>query len=1066
MSSSKTNYKPMKHFILFSLLLVASWSLQAQPEWQRQDITDWGKTKSHATLYPFSTPQKAEQDKPIKSDRIIYLDGDWQFNWSSNPSQKDTSFYQLDANLGFWKTIPVPSNWDMQGYDYPIYVNTTYEFTENPNPPFVPTEHNPVGQYVRWFEIPKDWLSRRLFIQLGAVKSAFYIWINGTKIGYSEDSKTAVEFEITKYLKPGKNKVALEVYRWSDGSYLECQDFWRISGIERSILLLSRPNSYIQDFFAKAQLINDYTDGELNLNVKIDNPEPKSQLNLEITLKENENGNTIFKSEKSISNKGNKDDISFIKTIPGIKPWTAETPNLYTLTLTLKDQKGILLESISTKTGFRTIEIKDGILLVNGRHIRMKGVNRHEHDPKLGHVVTDEMMLKDIKLMKENNINTVRTCHYPNDPRWYDLCDQYGLYVIDEANIESHGMGYGEKSLAKDTSWRKAHLERMIRMVERDKNHPSVIFWSLGNEAGDGSNFVSLADWTRKRDDSRPIHYERAGLADHTDIYCPMYPSFQHLKWYTSQKRSKPYIMCEYAHSMGNSTGNLQDYWDIIESNDQLQGGSIWDWVDQGFLKKNENNQEYYAYGGDYGPADVPSDSNFMINGLVFPNREPHPALYEVRKVYQNVKFKLLNNHNRLNIKNGYSFLDLNNFEVNASLLVNGEPIQKLTINPGKLKPGSDTTITLDFDKTTADGAQHINIELVTKSNMGIVKQGTILATEQFEIKASTPQPLPQRGGKPTSVSENSESIALIGSGFALTFNKTSGLLTNWSINDKAILHAPLTVNFWRSPTDNDFGNQSPKYNLYWREVVKRLELISIQLEKGILPVVKTRFKLPYSNATLDVNYSIYSEGSVVIDYNFNAPPNSSDTLYKLSHGIPRLGLKIQLNDATPTVEWLGRGPFENYIDRNTAAFIGRYKASTKELYTPYIRPQENGYRTDCQYVKLSGLFNFTVAFQKGEINAIQPWAIEEGKLSNEYSHVIRGFGFSALPYNLEQLDYTISQNRHTADLKENSFTELLVDIMQRGVGGDDSWGAMTHPEYRIPVSNASFRLILKGSPQ
>lgn len=1050
----------MKNLIIFCLLLCTSLAVFGQPEWQRQDITDWGKEYPHATLYPCSNPIKAEQGNPKESDRIIYLDGNWKFNWSKNPAERDSTFFNTESSLNYWKTIPVPSNWELQGYDYPIYVNTTYEFSNNPNPPFVPTDYNPVGQYSTWFEVPEEWLNRRLFIELGAVKSAFYIWINGVKIGYSEDSKTAVEFEITKYIKAGKNKIALEVYRWSDGSYLECQDFWRISGIERSIILISRPQTYIKDYFALAQLVNNYKDGQLNLQVAIEGQ--SKGLKLEVTLKDNDlNGKPVFQTELPISN---KNEVQVDKTIPGVRQWNAEEPNLYTLTLTLKDKKGKTLESISSKTGFRTIEIKEGILLVNGRHIRMKGVNRHEHDPKLGHVVTNEMMIKDIKLMKENNINTVRTCHYPNDPRWYDLCDKYGLYVIDEANIESHGMGYDERSLAKDTSWRKAHLERMKRMVERDKNHPCVVFWSLGNEAGDGPNFVSTAAWTRKRDNSRPIHYERAGMSDHTDIYCPMYPSLQHLKWYSSEKRSKPYIMCEYAHSMGNSTGNLQDYWDIIESNDQLQGGSIWDWVDQGFLKTNEKGEDYYAYGGDYGPANVPSDSNFMINGLVFPDRKPHPALNEVKKVYQNVKFSLAPDNKSLVIKNRYSFINLGNFEIIASLLINGEPLEELTLNPGKLNAGKDTTLMLNFQNISGNGAQHINIRMVTKSEMGIIKPGTMLASEQFEIKAPTPQPLPQRGGSPISIYDNTSNVIINGAGFSLTFDKSSGLLSSWEVNDMQLLQSPLTTNFWRSPTDNDYGNRSPRYNLYWRDAAKKLILTSFELKKGMMPVIKTTFKLPNSSATIDLSYTVYSEGSVVVDYNFIAPTDPSDTLYKLYHGIPRIGLRVQLKDPKPSVEWLGRGPFENYIDRQTAAFIGRYKSTPDELYTPYIRPQENGYRTDCQYVKLSGLFNFTVAFQNGEIKPIKPWLVEKGKLSDQFDHSIKGFGFSALPFNLEQLDYSMSQNRHTVDLKENPYTELLFDIMQRGVGGDDSWGAMTHPEYSIPVANASFRVILKGS--
>jgi len=672
------------NFILLGIL--SGMSQIAVNDWENPQMFDQNKEKPHASYIPYKNLDNALTFDKTKSQFYKTLSGIWKFKWVRKPADRPRDFYKQQYDVSAWDDIPVPSNWEMQGYGIPIYVNQPYEFADSRAPVSkemefiegyypkypgkVPHDYNPVGSYRRTFTVPDTWTGKQIFVQFGAVKSAMYIWINGQKIGYSQGSKTPAEWNITKYVKTGDNTIAVQVYRWSDGSYLECQDFWRISGIERDVFLYATPAVRIRDFFVKADLDKDYKNGLFSLKIDLENLEIQKKNRkyyIEYLLKD-KNGKIIAENSKKIRIGSKKNKVlTFSKKINNPAKWTAETPNLYSVAIVIKNKKGKTLEAVSSKTGFRKVEIIDGILKINGVAVLIKGVNRHEHDQYNGHVVSEENMIKELKLMKQFNINAIRTCHYPDIERFYELCDEYGFYVTDEANIESHGMGYGKYSLAKNPDWKDAHVDRCVRMVQRDKNHPCITVWSMGNEAGDGINFNACYDTIKSLDSSRPIHYERALGGRNTDIYCPMYPGVDYLKKWAAKKNEKPMICCEYSHAMGNSNGNLMDWWDVIYSDStniygQLQGGHIWDWIDQAFVKKDKNGNEFWAYGGDYGPKGYPSDHNFNCNGLISADYTPHPALWEVKYAYQNIRFK--RDEKGFLITNYHDFKDLGDYEI------------------------------------------------------------------------------------------------------------------------------------------------------------------------------------------------------------------------------------------------------------------------------------------------------------------------------------------------------------------------------------------------------------------
>ncbi|RLD74929.1 MAG: beta-galactosidase, partial [Bacteroidetes bacterium] len=735
----------MKKILLSLSLFIASLLfLNAQEaqlhDWENIAVISINKEAPHVTLMPYATVEQALSGDPASSPFYKLLNGDWKFNWVYKPADRPEGFFMPEFIDDSWLTIPVPSNWELQGYGVPIYVNQPYEFTDHPNPPEVPHDYNPVGSYRNWFTIPADWNERQVFIHFGAVKSAMYLWINGEKVGYSQGSKLPAEFNITPFLKEGENLMAVEVYRWSDGTYLECQDFWRISGIERDVFLWSAPDVQIRDFWAKASLDENYENGTLSLDLDIRKYDEKKKAKNYTAAYElyDAKGTLVMKRDLSFSMDKEQccDSVFFAEvSIPDVKQWSDEKPNLYTLVLTIEDKKGKIIEALSCKTGFRKVELKDGLLYVNGEYVLIKGVDRHEHDETTGHVVDEESMRKDIFLMKTNNINTVRTSHYPNDPLWYQLCDQYGIYVIDEANIESHGIGYHpDRTLGNKPEWMEAHLDRMRRMIERDKNHPCVIIWSMGNEAGDGVNFEAGTRWIHERDASRPVFYERAETRAHTDIYCPMYPGLEYIEKWAKGEDPRTLIMCEYAHSMGNSTGNMLEYWELIRKYDKLQGGCIWDWVDQGLLMTDRSGNEYWAYGGDYGPEGTPSDFNFCANGLINADRSIHPALFEVKKVYQSVRFTIDSNlHNKLQIYNEYNFTNLNEFDFAYTILADGRPVSKGMVPGIDCAPGETVLIDIPQNEAfTEPGVEYFfNIYMMERTGGGIIPSGHTIASEQ-----------------------------------------------------------------------------------------------------------------------------------------------------------------------------------------------------------------------------------------------------------------------------------------------------------------------------------------------
>jgi beta-galactosidase len=1030
-------------FLLFIVSCIfLNISAQQINDWENPEVVGINKNPPHATMIPYPDERTALENNRLNSPEFQLLNGYWKFDFVDNPYLVPEHFYKPGFDDSGWKSIPVPANWEFLGYGVPIYVNTRYEWTKNPNPPEIPHDYNPTGIYRQKINIPESWNGKQVFIHFGAVKSAFYLWVNGEKVGYSQDSKTPAEFNITDFVKTGTNLIALEVLRWSDGSYLECQDFWRISGIERDVYLYATPPVHIRDYFAQAGLTNEYVDGDFKLNVNVLNSGAKKSRGYQLIVKLlSYDKKTVIKSfSKEINvNKDEEQQVVFQQIIEKPEKWTAETPNLYTLIISVTNDKGVCEESISSKIGFRTSEIKNGLFLVNGVPIHIKGVNRHEHDPVTAHVISEESMLKDIQLMKQFNINTVRTCHYPNDPRWYELCDQFGLYVIDEANIESHGMGYDpDRTLGNDPRFMKAHLARVESMLERDKNHPCVIFWSMGNEAGNGVNFDTCYNWIKQRDPSRPVHYERAELGRNTDVYCPMYPDIEYLAEYASKPQARPLIMCEYAHGMGNSTGNLQDYWDTIEHYPQLQGGSMWDWVDEGIEQHDKNGRVYYAYGGDFGPPGTPSDSNFCINGLVLPDRTPHPGLYEVKKVYQYFGIKPIEaGRGIISIKNKYDFTNANQFDINWKLVGDDKVIAFGTLEKPDIEPHGEKTIQLDLPTVEAQpGVDYfLNFSVTSREASGMIPKDFEVAKEQIPLTSNAVlKSLNDKAFLETVWSKDRKILDITGADFLVRFDTLTGNILALEYDGRKYLVQGPVPNFWRAPTDNDFGNKMQFRCAAWKDASESRTVKTFRVVRktqGIVQItvdfILSEHKIPYRAV-----YTLYSSGDVVISGEID--PGASEL-----PELPRFGMNFRIPATFSQVKWYGRGPYENYWDRHTASVTGVYESTVNDLYFPYMRPQENGTRTDVRWMLLSD------ANGDGLLIAGMPL-----------------ISISALPFTTDQLDYTVNEFRHTVDLVPNDFIDVNVDLRQTGVGGNDSWGARPLAKYTLFSGKYSYSYRIK----
>ncbi len=838
-----------------------------------------------------------------------------------------SDFYRPDFDVSSWDLIPVPANWQLHGYGYPIYTNVRYPWGD-PDPPRVPHDFNPVGSYRRTFTVPEDWDGRQVYLHFGGVSSAFYLWVNGHEVGYSQGSRTPAEFNITEYLDPGENMVALEVYRYSDGSYLECQDFWRISGIFRDVSLYSWGDLHIRDFQVHTGLDENYEDADIGIDVWVRNLGETAQTvqRRSAALRCRRPGGRRWPEDASAeADAGGEIKIRFDRRVAEPPKWSAEDPNLFRLVVTLRDTDGSVIQSVSTNVGFREVEITGGQLLVNGVAVLIKGTNRHEHDPDTAHVMSTEGMIRDILLMKQHNINAVRTSHYPNVPEWYDLCDLYGLYVIDEANIESHGIGYDpDKTLGNKPEWGKAHLDRTISMVERDKNHPSIIIWSLGNEAGDGVNFTATSSWIRERDPSRPVHYERAELGPNTDIYCPMYERIPQIVEYAENFDDRPLIMCEYSHAMGNSNGNLKDYWDAIYEYERLQGGFIWDWVDQGLRQPvpGRPGEFYFAFGGDFEPPGVYHDDNFLMNGLVSADRVPHPGLARAQEglsVHRGRGGRSRNGRDR--ITNGYAFIDLSGFSGFWEVKGDGEILASGRLPALELGPSESRKVTLPLPEITPQpGVEYwLNLSFRLADGASWADRGHEVAWEQFKLDVGeeTPDLDVQTLPPSPSVRKTTRSrYRVMVSSFASM--PSTGTVASWMVDGTELIRAGPRPNFWRAPTDNDRGNGMPERCAPWKAATANWKLTRRPVATNGPAKVEVRFDGSFADveSTNEVIYTVLGNGDIVVEHSFT--PGGVEL-----PELPRFGMQLVVPGGFETVTWYGRGPHESYWDRKAGARVG-----------------------------------------------------------------------------------------------------------------------------------------------
>jgi beta-galactosidase len=1005
-------------------------------EWEDPQVVGIHKEAPHATMMVYPDEATALAGDRAASPWFRSLNGAWQFYWVPRPALRPVDFYRTDFDASSWKTIPVPSNWQMQGYDFPHYTNINYPFEKNP--PFIRHDHNPVGSYRRRFTLPANWSGRQVFLHFAGVESAMYVWVNGQKVGYSEDSRTPAEFDITRYLKPGENLVAAEVYRFSDGSYLEDQDFWRLSGIFREVFLWAAPALHARDFEVRPRLDSQYRNGTLGLTVKLRNyGSAATNGQVEAVLRDS-GGATVatLRSERTAVPAGGEVAVEMAQEVATPKQWSAEQPHLYQLLITVRGEGGAVQEVIPWKVGFRTVEIRHAQMLINGKPIYIKGVNRHEHDPDLGHVPTTEMMIKDIVLMKRNNINAVRTSHYPNIPEWYALCDEYGLYVVDEANIESHGMGYeAPDTLAARPEWEKAHLDRIERMVERDKNHASIIIWSMGNEAGDGINFEKASAWIKARDASRPVHYERAEMRPHVDLVTPMYATIEQMVDYAQSNPTRPMIQCEYAHAMGNSVGNLQDYWDAIEKYPALQGGFIWDWVDQGLRHRTGDGKEFWAYGGDYG--DKPNNGNFCANGLVGPDRKPHPSLSEVKKVYQNLQTEPVDLlAGKVRIRNKFFFTNLDEYEITWKVHADGKTVAEGVLPRMSVAPGEAAEATIPLGTLAArPGVEYwLMVSYGLASAKPWAPKGHVLAWNQFALPVrAAAVPKVEMASMPTVRLEQNESdFTVTGANFKVVVSRSLGAITAWEVGGTRLLARPLEPNFWRVPIDNDIGNEMPKRHSVWRTAGEQRTVVSVtaaQVQPQMVRI-EAQAKLPAGGASYSNVYRIYGNGDVVVEANYR--PGEA----KLPE-LPKFGMQALVPGRFSHITWYGLGPQETYWDRKTGAAVGLFGGTVAEQVHPYVRPQETGNKEEVRWVALTDEQGAGLLASGMPLLTVSAWPFPQAVLEAA---------------------------THIHELPERTgVVTLNLDYRQMGVGGDNSWGARTHPEYMLP--DQAYRYQFRLSP-
>jgi len=1000
----------------------------AQNEWQNPNVNQVNRFAMHSSFFGYESEEAAIKNDKTKSVNYLSINGNWKFYWVKNADQRPLDFFQSGFNDKSWSDMPVPGLWEVNGYGDPLYTNISYPWSrQSPvQPPVVPIENNHVGSYRKMIEIPSSWSGKSVIAHFGSVTSNMYLWVNGHYVGYSEDSKIEAEFDISKYVKPGKNLIAFQVFRWCDGSYIEDQDFWRLSGVGRDCYLFAQNKNSIQDIRITPDLDPNYQNGKLTVEITA-----KSAVNISLDLRD-ASGKSVL--QKNINGKGR---INTVLSLDNPQKWTAETPYLYSLYATVKSGNQ-LIEVIPLKAGFRKVEIKNAQLCINGQPILIKGVNRHEMDPDNGYYLSTERMIQDIKIMKELNINAVRTCHYPDDQLWYDLCDKYGLYVVAEANLESHGMGYGEHTLAKNPLYAKAHLERNERNVERNYNHPAVIIWSLGNEAGFGPNFEACYRWIKAEDKSRPVQYEQAGTNNYTDIFCPMYYDYKGCENYSSSSSStKPLIQCEYAHAMGNSEGGFKEYWELIRKYPKYQGGFIWDFVDQSFHKTGKNEAIIYAYGGDYNKYDA-SDNNFLDNGLINPDRGLNPHAHEVKYYYQSIWAEPVDLKNgNISVYNENFFRDLSAYYLEWQLLENGVAVQSGFVNDLNVQAHAKSEFHLPYDLSKVDPGKEIllNINFKLKNAETLLPAGYEVAARQLTVRPYSYESADTQVAGSVEIKNNDVNyLQLKGDEFTVEFDKHTGFMSSYSYKGTEFLaeNGSLTPNFWRAVTDNDMGANLQLNYKAWKQPDFKLD--SLTTNKGKQSVlVEAYYSIAAVSAHLKLSYQVNAEGVISVVEKLTTDPNA-----KVSDMF-RFGMKMQIPAQFQHVEYYGRGPYENYIDRNNSSRLGIYSQTVDEQFYPYIRPQETGTKTDIRYWNM---MNYA-----GKGMCITSDA---------------GFSASALNYTVESLcEGDVKGQRHSAEIEKSPFVTLCIDKVQMGLGCENSWGALPLPQYRVPYKDYEFRFKL-----
>jgi beta-galactosidase len=1021
-------------------MLCATIASAQKDEWKNPKVNAVNRLPMHASYFAYESEQAASDGVKENSTRFLSLNGLWRFNWVKNADERPTDFFAADFDDKGWAYMHVPGLWELHGYGDPVYVNIGYAWRNQfkNDPPRFPVENNHAGSYRREIILPADWSGKQVFAHFGSVTSNIYLWINGKYVGYSEDSKLEAEFDVTPYLKPGSNLIAFQTLRWCDGTYLEDQDFLRLSGVGRDCYLYARDRKHIRDIRITPDLDAQYKNGTLDVELQLSTPAVSSSVQLALV---DPDGNTV----QSLALKG-ASRINATLQVENPEKWTAETPALYKVIATLVDNGGKTVEVIPIKTGFRKVEIKNAQLLVNGRPILVKGANRHEMDPKTGYYVSPERMLQDVKIMKACNLNAVRTCHYPDDPLWYDLCDEYGLYVVAEANVESHGMGYGEQTLAKNSLYDVAHLERNQRNVQRNYNHPSVIIWSMGNEAGFGPNFETCYKWIKAEDKTRPVQYERDTEWTCSDIVCPMYYSYAASEKYaTDDSKTKPLIQCEYAHAMGNSEGGFKEYWDLFRKYPKLQGGFIWDFVDQSVHWKNADGTDIYGYGGDFNRYDA-SDYNFLDNGLISPDRKLNPHMYEVAYFYQSVWATESNlQKGEIRVYNENFFRDLSAYCADWEILADGEPVLAGHIPALHVAPQQTVGVSLGYDAATLpqDKELLLNICFKLKKPETLLPAGHIVARNQLVIKPYSPMLTFKNRAAckncpaniPTVKDNEMNCLIVEGERFAIEFNRRTGFIDKYRVYGKDMLArgSALIPNFWRAPTDNDFGaNLQLKYRAWHNPEIKLVSLA--HQAAGDMIEVNTAYEMSGVSGKLFLSYIINNTGAVKVTQKFQSTPGA-----KVSH-LFRFGMKMEMPERYSVVNYYGRGPVENYADRNHSAFIGQYRQTVDEQFYPYIRPQENGTKTDIRLWQLTDIEGDGLEFT-GE----------------------SPFSASALHYTIESLDDgTDKDQRHSSEVPKADLTQFCIDKAQMGVGCVNSWGALPLEKYMLPYTDYEFTFIMQ----